>query len=581
MPTPTAPGAATVASLRLLAKRALRFGLLAGFCCSLLQLAVPLYMMQVYDRVLGSGNLDTLLVLTLLVAGALAVHALLDVVQAEAFAAVGHRAARAATVPALRAAVLAAARGGQAKPSQALRDVAEIRAFAGSPHVPAPLEAALSPMLLLVLFLLHPAYGLVALAGALVLAGLGWLASRRTVPPTREANRQLVQGTAALEVAARSAEAIGPMGIMRHLAARWDAWSRDHLAQVEEAGRAARHVAALARALRLALQAAVLCTGAVLVLDHAASPGSMFAASLITFRAVAPFDRLVEAWRAWASAREAWERVEALVTHEGPGRERGMLPAPSGPLALERLTYVPAGLDRPTVRNVSFTVAPGEAVAVVGPSGAGKTTLARLAVGSLEPTQGAAFLDGHNLWHWGPSLGDHVGYLPQSVGLMEGTVAENIARMGPVRWDDILEAARRAGAHDMVGRLPRGYDTPVGEAGALLSGGQRQLIALARALYREPRLLILDEPNANLDHSGDQAVARAIQHAKGWGAAVLLVTHRPGLLASADRVVLLREGMVDQVGTRAEMAARLMPARDGQQRPAEAGQSTPRLAPTS
>jgi ATP-binding cassette subfamily C protein len=578
---PAVPVADPMRALRRLAHRALGFGLFVGFCVSLLQLVVPLYMMQVYDRVLGSGNLDTLAALTLLVAGALVVHALLDLTEAEAFAAVGHKVARAATVPSIEAAVAAAASGATVRPSQALRDVAELRAFAGSPHVSAPLEVALSPILLLVLFLLHPAYGLVAVAGALLLGGLAIVGRISTGAAQREANRRLVEGTSALEGAARAAEAIGPLGMMGNLAARWDAWSFEHLALVEAAGSVARRLTAIAKSLRFALQAAVIGVGALLVLREAASPGSMFAASLVMARAVGPFERMVDSWRVWTSALECWRRIETLLTGARRRTGAGTLPPPAGILTVERLTYLPPGRSEPTLRNVGFRVQPGEAVAVVGPSGAGKSTLARLVVGGAEPTQGAVYLDGYNLWTWGgDAMGRHVGYVPQTVALLDGTVADTIARMGPVDWDAVLLAARRAGAHEMIGRLPGDYEARVGDGGTLLSGGQRQLLALARALYGEPRLLVLDEPNAALDHAGDVAVVTAIEQAKGWGAAVLVITHRPSLLACVDRVVVLRDGMVEQIGARAEVMARLAgPPRPAPVRAADGGGDAPGPAP--
>ena len=519
-----------------------------------LQLAVPLYMLQVYDRVLGTNNLHTLLALTILVVGCLVVYGILDALLSELLSAVGHAAASSVALDALEEALAGTGRnGGQA--SQTLRDVAELRNFFSSPAVATPFEALLSPVLIMVMFMLHPAYGVTALAGAAVMVGLSVLARSASARPSAEANEEIIRTAAELDAASRASEVIVGMGMMANLAGRWRGSKQRYLAYVNLANTRSKRVLAMAKAVRQGLQVAILAVGAVLIVDRLASPGSMFAASLIMSRALAPFERLIESWRAWMSAREAFQRLRDLLEN-APRRRMDGIVQPVGRLAVDRLTYAPPGAPRPAVRSVSFEVRPGEAVGVIGPSASGKTTLARLIVGVLSPSHGGVFLDGQNVWHWDRAdFGLHVGYLPQSVGLLEGTVAENIARFGYMDRQQVIAAARRSGAHEMIGRLPNGYDTPIGEGGGFLSGGQRQQIALARALYGEPRLLVLDEPNAHLDQAGESALVNAIQHAKEWGAAVIVVAHKPAVLANADRVVVMRDGMVEKIGPRADIFA--------------------------
>jgi ATP-binding cassette subfamily C protein len=300
-------------------------------------------------------------------------------------------------------------------------------------------------------------------------------------------------------------------------------------------------------------------------------------------RALAPFEQLVEGWRSWISARETYRRLRGLMV-ESADAPSDFVPDPKGRLSIDRVLYVPPGTDRPTLRNVSFTLEPGQALGIIGSSSSGKSTLARLIVGTLAPSGGGVYLDGQNVWTWEREhFGKHIGYMPQNVSLLGGTVAENIARMGEVDQAAVVAAARRADVHEMIGRLPKGYQTEIGDGGARLSGGQRQRIALARALYGEPRLIVLDEPNSNLDQAGETALVQAIMEAKKSGATVLVITHRPATLSAVDRIIVLRDGMIDQLGSRNEVLKRLAsegrppapapsPAAD-----APAGPSSPRL----
>ncbi|MGR0185681.1 type I secretion system permease/ATPase [Azospirillum aestuarii] len=525
---------------------------------ALIQLAMPLYTMQVYDRVLGSRSVETLVALSLLALGCFAVFGLVEAIRGRLTQAMGHLAARSLTMDALEASMGGLLRGGPSRPAQVLRDVNELRQFLSGPSLTAPLDAALSLVFLLFLTLIHPIYGLVCGASILCLVGVSLLGRMLTMPGAAEANRALCRHGAEVEAASHGVEAVAAMGMMGNLRRRWQAVQDDHLRLVNQTAGRAQAVASLAKVFRMTAQVAILAAGTMLVLDRQVSPGSMLAASILMGRALAPFEQLIDSWRNWSSARESLRRLRVLFTADAAPAPGGPLPCPSGSLLLDRVTYVPPGSDRPTLRGLSFSVEPGEAVGIVGPSAAGKSTLARLLVGVLEPTQGGVYLDGHNVWRWHrDDCGRHVGYLPQGVGLLGATVEDAIARLGDADPALVTAAARRAGVHEMIGRLPDGYRTEIGEGGALLSGGQRQRIALARALYGDPRLIVLDEPNANLDQAGEAALLRAIAEAKAGGAAVVVIAHRRCVLDAVDRIVVLRDGMIDQTATRAEMVRRL------------------------
>jgi ATP-binding cassette subfamily C protein len=310
------------------------------------------------------------------------------------------------------------------------------------------------------------------------------------------------------------------------------------------------------------MQMAALCAGVILVIRQDVSPGSMMACSIIMGRLLLPFEQMVDGWRQWVVAATAWKKLQSLLVEEVPPRDRTPTPLPHGPLIVEGLVYAPPGADMPIIKGVSFTLEPGEVLGIAGASAAGKSTLARLITGVLKPTAGGVYLDGHSTYVWERgSFGRAVGYLPQSVSLIEGTIRENIARMEACDPKAVIAAARLAGVHDMIGRLPFGYDTDVAENGHMLSGGQRQRIGLARALYGNPRLLVLDEPNANLDAEGEAALLRAIAHAKSEGAIVVIIAHRASVMQAADRLIVIENGRIAQDGARGEQPASLVSSR--------------------
>ncbi|MCQ1851213.1 type I secretion system permease/ATPase [Neorhizobium galegae] len=529
-------------------------------CLNLLQLTMPLFMLQVHDRVLNSQSMDTLGMLIILAIGALVVLGVLEFIRALSFQAMGGALVRRLNMPVLAAAVQSSVDQGLSRATQSLRDISELRSFLTSSAVTAPLDAAWSPIFLGALFLLHPLFGLIgAVSAALLLCG-GLITDILTRQLTKEANQTNIEAVSKIGASLRHAEAIEAMGMLPALAARWRALQLEALSAFETSGRRSKAMSSITRSLRYSIQIITLSAGAFLVLQQEITPGAMMASSILVGRLLIPFDSLIDNWRQWVLAAGAWHRLEAILTADVAIRQTMPTPHSSGDIVVDKLIYAAPGLDVPIIKGISFSLSPGEVLGVIGPSAAGKSTLARLLVGVLRPTSGGVFLDGNNTYLWErSSFGQVVGYLPQSVSLLEGTIRENIGRMADSDPYKVLEAARLADIHEMVGRLPLGYDTPVGDGHLTLSGGQRQRIALARCLYNQPRLIVLDEPNANLDAIGERALIRAIQRARESGAIVIIIAHRPAIMQVADKLLVLENGRITQFGPRTSVVPATMP----------------------
>jgi PrtD family type I secretion system ABC transporter len=519
---------------------------------NLLALTTSLYMMQVYDRVLASGSMATLAYLSLVALAAIALSGALDHVRARLLGTAADWLDR-RIGPALLGRAVDGALAGRPGQAELLQDLGKLCGVLGSGIV-FLFDIPWVPVYLGLIYLLHPLLGRVAAASALLLLGLALLNDRIAWPALKEATDASLLARGIVAAAVRNTETVEAMHLLPGLERRW---RRDHGMALDRQMAAARSASILlaSRAMRQAMQVAILGTGAWLVVSHGMGAGAMLAASLVVGRAVAPLEQAVGGWRQLATGWEAWRRLTAAFDH-APRRDGDALPlpAPAGRLQVQGIVYRLPGQDRPVLNGVSFEAVPGEAVAVVGPSAAGKSMLARLAVGLHPPLIGTVRLDGSDLFQWRrDDIGRHIGYLAQDVGLFAGTVAENIARMDSPDPQVVVAAARIADCHTMIQRLPKGYDTEIGEGGVFLSGGQRQRIGLARALYGDPKLVVLDEPNATLDADGEQALGRAIAALKARRAIVLVICHRPGTLAQADRVVALREGRVEAFGPRAEV----------------------------
>lgn len=535
---------------------------LIGFFVNLLYLSLPLYQAQIFDRVITSGNIDTLAALTLIVGLMFVFQSLLDFLRSRMLIVIAARLSATLGRPVFEAAVETALKSGTASASTATRDLNGLRGFVAGGAITLPMDMAFTPILLAVLALLHPLYGIVGLCGAVLLTLVAFATELLARRPAARAVKTTMQLQAETANAIRNSEVISAMGMLPDLSRRWRRGQAMSLESIESGGTTAKFLAAIARGSRVGLQIAVICTGATLVIRQEASPGTILAAAVITSRMLSPFEHLIDGWRQWLNASAIARRLSDLLREGAQPRSRVEVAVGRSELVVDRLSYVPPGQDTPLLRNVSFSISAGEMVGVIGPSGAGKSTLARLVVGMWAPTTGGIFLDGQSTFlHERKSFGSAVGYLPQDPLLLDGTVCENIDRFRGAPLDEVVAAARQAGVHDMIGRLPKGYETPLIDAGARLSGGQRQRIALARAVFGAPRLLVLDEPNSSLDADGEAALIEAVEHARTLGAAVLVVAQRMSILNKADRLIVLRDGAVAQYGTKAEVLAGLGPRR--------------------
>ncbi|MGP3698419.1 type I secretion system permease/ATPase [Rhodobacter sp. NSM] len=536
-----------------------------GFFVNLLHLALPLYNAQVYDRVIGSGNLDTLAALTVLVVILLVFGAILDVMRSRIFAILAARLAGRLGHPVFEAAVESSLRGGPASAAEAMRDVSELRGFVSGGAIGLPMDLTFTPVLIVILFLMNPLYGLIGLSGAAILAATSVATehlARRPVATAGAVNGRMQAETA---TAFRGAEVIAAMGMLPDIAHRWRRLQARSLDAVDRGQGRAKILSAVARFLRTIIQIAVICGGTTLVVDQAATAGTIIAAMAIMSRLLLPFEHLIEGWRQWMDAIAAHARLRMLLQDGGSARATQPAPIANAVLVADRITYVPPGQDVPLLRNVSFRIEAGELLGVVGPSGAGKSTLARLAVGLWAPTAGGLYIDGQSTFlHERTSFGAAVGYVPQEPLLLDGTICDNIARFRDAPMEQVIAAARQAGVHELIGRLPQGYGTRLSDAGSRLSGGQRQRIALARAIFGDPLLLVLDEPNSNLDAEGEAALVSAVQQARQRGAAVLMVAQRMSILSKADRLLVLRDGAVAHYGPRSEVLAAIGPQRKSQ-----------------
>jgi len=532
-------------------------GLFSGMV-NLLQLTVSIYMMQVFDRVLATRSTDTLIFLTLIALAAILLLAVLEAVR-------GSIMQRAATWIEARVApegferALEAQLRGRPYRMEALRDLAFCRSWLSSPGALAVYDVPWVPIYLAAIFLLHPVMGFIALGGAVLLFGLTMLNELTTSDLLRQANTAAMTGQRRADAIGRNAEVIDSMGMAPTVMRRWrTATAEAVLPQEKAAGRAAILLSAT-KFLRLAVQIGILGAGAYLVLNQQLTAGASIAGSIIMGRALAPVEQLIGGWKGLVQTRQALRRLTAFLAMPRLRPPGLPLPEPTGRLTAERVSYALPNQAVPIIKGVAFGLMPGESLAVIGPSAAGKTTLIRLLIGTLAPTAGAVRLDGADVYTWKrEDFGRHVGYLPQDVELFDGTVFSNIARMGEAEPETVFAAAKLAGCHEMILRLPAGYDTEIGEGGQHLSGGQRQMIGLARALFGAPKLVVLDEPNSNLDGDSEAALQRALEGLKARGCTVVLVSHRPTLVQGVDKVLLLKEGAVEMFGPRAEVLKRLM-----------------------
>ena len=525
---------------------------------NVLMLTAPLYMLQVFDRVLTSRSVETLVMLTLIAGAALMALGALDALRGAALVRIGTWLDGRIGGPVLAASIAAAVRTGEGASVQKLRDLSTLRTFLTGPGIFPVMDAPWTPIFVAVIFALHPMLGWISLAGALALFGLALINEVATRGLLGRAGGASVGALRQAEAAVRNADAVEAMGMTPALIRRWHARNAEALALQSGASMRSGGITALSKLARMALQIGILGAGAWLVILNELTPGAMIAGSILMGRALAPVEQAIGTWRSMIAARGAYERVKKQLDESAPRGQAMPLPAPSGRLSVEGVSFVHPGAEEPTLRAVSFHIQAGETLGLIGPTAAGKTTLARLLVGNLAPRAGHVRLDAMDVAQWeAEDLGPHIGYLPQDIELFGGTVRENIARMDLGDADAVVAAAGLAGVHDMILRLPKGYDTEIGTGGAALSGGQRQRIALARAVYGSPRLIVLDEPNANLHGEGEEALVKAIGALRGAGVSIVVIAHRPSILQTADQILVLRAGAVQAFGPRDEVLAKL------------------------
>jgi len=518
---------------------------------NLLMLTVPLYMTSVYDRVLSSRSTETLVMLTVVAVGALLLTSVLDTTRQIMLTRVGARLEAELGGPVLAASLKLSQRGGG--DVQGLRDLSQVRQFLSSPLVGALFDAPLAPLYLILVFMVHPQLGWLTVIAIVLLVVISVINQRLAKAPLNEAQTHGILALQNAQVQVRNAEVIRAMGMFDTAVHAWGQHNAKAMSASDQAARRNAILSGITKFLRLMLQVSVLGYGAYLVLsDHSLTGGIIFAASTISARALAPLDTAIGGWRTFEQAAQSWRRVRDLLRQAGADNVSMALPVPVGSVSVEKLVYAPRPGMEAIIKGITFEIEPGDVVGVIGPSGAGKSTLARLLVGAIKPLAGIVRIGGDDLSNWSPeALGPHMGYLSQDIELFPATVAQNIARMNPSPDPElVLAAAKLANCHELIQRLPKGYDTMLGSQGHALSGGQRQRIALARAFFGNPKVVVLDEPNASLDGEGEQALVAALIEAGRAGITCIVITQRTSLNAAIDKFLMMRDGYMEAFGPR-------------------------------
>ena len=533
----------------------------AGFSLviNLLQLVPTIYMLQLYDRVVPTGNLYTLLMLTIIVIVLFITLAILEWVRSQILVRVSSRLETLLNDRLYQVAFKQALySGGQKASAQPLDDLTGLRQFLTGQGLFAFFDAPWLPVYIGVMFVFHAWYGWSAVATALILIAIAILNEKLTSKPLAEANNLVIQGRNIVSKNLRNAEVIESMGMLSQIRTRWLKTTVQVLVLQAAASERAGLISALSKLIRLSSQSLILGLGAYLTIQHEITSGMMLAGSILLGRALAPIDILINSWKGFINARGQYSRLTDLLNRIPADTERMSLPSPQGKLQLENAVVVPPGAKLPALRGINVLIEKGDILGVIGPSGAGKSTFARALLGIWPPSSGKIRLDGADVFSWNRhELGPFIGYLPQDIELFEGTISENIARFGEINAEEVVNAAQMADVHELILRLPEGYDTLIGADGGNLSQGQRQRIGLARALYGNPVIIVLDEPNSNLDEQGEIALANAIKRLKAKRTTVVVISHRSNILTQVDNLLLLNEGAVSLYGPREQIIAQL------------------------
>ena len=540
-------------------------------CINLLMLVPSIYMMQVYDRVLASRNDFTLLMLSVMALGLYALISVLEQIRSMVVIRIGGKMDAYLNKRIYTAAFEQNLKRSGVNAGQALNDLTTIRQFVTGNGMFAFFDAPWFPVYLLVIFLFNFWLGVFALVSTILLVSLAWINELVSKKPLSEANNLAVQSSTVATNNLRNAEVIEAMGMLPNMRSRWYAMHEKFLALQAEASQKASTVTAITKFVQISTQSLILGVAAFLVIKGEVTPGMMIAASILLGRAISPVQQIIGVWKQWSGVVSAYKRLDNLLV-DNPVRTAGMeLPAPKGQLSVEAVTAAPPGSQVAILKNVSFGLNVGDVMGLIGPSGSGKSTLARLLVGVWPSAMGKVRLDGADIYQWNKDeLGPNIGYLPQDIELFAGTISENIARFGNVDADQVIEAAQTAGVHDMILRLPEGYNTKIGDGGAGLSGGQKQRIGLARALYGNPAFLVLDEPNSNLDDVGEIALTQAVLKLRQSGKTIILISHRPNIIRVTNKLLMLRDGLVAAFGPTEEVLKSLAQAQQEAQAKAQA-----------
>jgi len=558
--TPGVPRSELAAALLTCRRAFVSIAVFSGIS-NILMLTGAIFMLEVYDRVLPSRSVPTLVGLVVL-AGTLYVGlGLLDLIRTRLLVRIGARLDQIVSSRVYEATVrLPMKIGTRSDAAQALRDLDSLRTFISGLGPVALFDLPWIPLYLVICFAFHVLIGLAALAGALILCILTWLTERYTRTPSKEA-AELARARASLaESSRRNAEALIAMGMIGRLGAKWRSANLKYMSSQQSASDAASSFASASKVFRMILQSGVLAVGAYLVINQQATAGIIIASSILSGRALAPVDLAIANWKNFVAARQSWTRLNQLLALFPVVAEPMALEAPRNSLRVEMAAVAPPGSQKLTALDINFTLEAGDGLAIIGPSGSGKSCVARMLVGAWEPARGKIRLDGAAYDQWDSNaLGQHIGYVPQDVELLEGTVAQNIARFSEKPDPQkVIEAARAAGVHDLITSLPQGYETSLGDNGAGLSAGQAQRIALARALYGNPFLVVLDEPNSNLDADGDEALLEAVLAIRARKAIVIVVAHRPSAIAGLDLVLVMNAGRQVEFGPKEATLAKML-----------------------
>ncbi len=530
-----------------------------SFFVNMLMLVPSFYMLQVYGRVVTSGSITTLVMLTLIMTVLMATMGSLEWTRSRIMVRLSTKLDVMLSRDVYRASFKRALdSGGMDASAQPLNDLTGLRQFLTGNGLFAFFDTPWLPVYIGVMFLFHPWYGWIAIASALILLCLAAVNEKLTGRALAEANKQNIAASLYTTKNLRNAEVIESMGMLSTLMERWGARQKKVLALQSIASDKGGMITSLSKTFRMLVQSLILGVGAYLAVKQEITPGLMIAGSILLGRALAPIDLMIGSWKGFISARSQYERLNEILDKQQAEPQRMSLPAPQGHVLVENLVVGAPGSKAPILKNISFAVQAGLVVGIIGPSASGKSTLARALLGVWAPQHGVVRLDGADINNWDKrELGPHVGYLPQDIELFEGTVSENIARFGEISSEKVIQAARTAGVHEMILQLPDGYDTVIGSEGVNLSGGQRQRVGLARAIYGAPRLIILDEPNSNLDEVGERALAQAIREIKATGATIFVITHRTSILSQIDRLLVMNGGAISLYGPRELVMAEL------------------------